>query len=84
MLYGGLVRQARAILDAAIGDSLMGKGKIKSFALLDEMSSNSCQWSIERLNPKRATGMIDVNTYKFASINLKHCYLGNHLMLDLW
>lgn len=41
----------------------MGKGEIEDFALLDEMVSSSCQWLVERLNPKRVAGMVDVDAF---------------------
>lgn len=41
----------------------MNKLEIKAFALLDEMASNSCEWLIERLNPKSVTRIVDVDAF---------------------
>lgn len=50
------------MIDAATGGSLMTKTKEETFALLDEISSNSYQWGTERTTPKKV-GIFEVDVF---------------------
>ena len=55
--YNGLMGHLRTIVDAAAGGALMGKSSDEAFDLLEEMAANNYQWPSERVNPKRAASI---------------------------
>lgn len=59
--YNGLATATRTLIDAASGGSLMSKSKDQSFELLDEMAQNNYQWPSERIAPKKAAGIYEVD-----------------------
>ncbi|PON64427.1 hypothetical protein PanWU01x14_124960, partial [Parasponia andersonii] len=47
----------RTIMDVTAGGALMGKSTDDAFKLLEEMAANNYQWPSERVNPRRATSI---------------------------
>ena len=59
LFYNGLTGQTRTIVDAAASGTLLSKTTEKAFRLLEEMSTNNCQWPGERF--KKAAGIHEVH-----------------------
>lgn len=53
----------QTMIDAAAGGTLMGKTPEEAYELLDEMASNNYQWSSDRMAPKRAAGVHEINAF---------------------
>lgn len=69
----------RTMIDAAAGGTLMGETPEEAYELLDEMASNNYQWSLDRMAPKRATGVDKINVFSVLAaqvVNLSN-QLGN-------
>lgn len=81
--YGGLLGKIRTILDAVAGGALMWNAENEDISLLDEMTSNSSQWPVERLNPKSVAGMVDVNSFTTLEEKLMHYCWGYQITLML-
>ncbi|KAJ4724582.1 DNA-directed DNA polymerase, partial [Melia azedarach] len=59
--YNGLGASTRTLVDAAAGGALMGKSIDEAYDLLEEMAANAFQWPAERLTPKKAFGVNEVD-----------------------
>ena len=59
LFYNGLNRQTSTIVDVAISDTLLSKTTEEAFRLLEEMSTNNCQWPEER--SKMVAGIHEVD-----------------------
>ena len=57
LFYNGLNGQTRTIVDAAASSTLLSKTDEEAHRLLEEMSTNNCQWLGECSMAKKATGI---------------------------
>ena len=58
-IYNGLNGHIRTIVDAAASGTLLSKATEEAYKLLEEMSTNNCQWPGER--SKKAVGIHEVD-----------------------
>ncbi|KAJ4718833.1 DNA-directed DNA polymerase [Melia azedarach] len=64
----------RTLVDAVAGGALIGKSIDEAYELLEEMAANAFQWPSERLTPKKASGVHEVDnisalTAQLATLN---------------
>ena len=57
--YNGLSDSARTVIDASTGGALMKKTTDQAYGILEDMVTNSNQWSNERMIPRKARGGTD-------------------------
>ncbi|KAJ4720877.1 DNA-directed DNA polymerase [Melia azedarach] len=72
--YNGLGASTRTLVDAEAGGALMGKSIDEAYDLLEEMDANAFSWPSERLTPKKAFGVHEVDnisalTAQLATLN---------------
>nr|XP_023870464.1 uncharacterized protein LOC111983048 [Quercus suber] len=60
--YNGLRATNRSMVDAAAGGALMSKTHEAAYELLEELASNNYQWPIERAIPRKATGVLELDS----------------------
>lgn len=60
-LYNVLGTTNSSIIYATINGAFMRRALEVAYALLEELSSNNYQWSLERTRPKPATGMLELD-----------------------
>jgi len=65
--YIGLTQSIRSTIDAVVRGTLMSKTEDEAYNLIEEMALNSFQWSIERGQPKRIGGKLEVNALTLLS-----------------
>lgn len=58
--YNGLSGSTRTLIDAASGGEFMGKNQDDAYDLLEEMAMNNYQWPSERILPKKAMGLHEI------------------------
>ncbi|PON97897.1 hypothetical protein TorRG33x02_062120 [Trema orientale] len=58
--YNGLMSHLGTIVNAAAGGALMGKSTNDAYELLEEMVANNYQWPSERVNPRRAASINEI------------------------
>jgi len=63
----GVTESARSTIDATAGGTLMNKYKDEAYILIKEMTLNNFQWSMERGQPKRVEGKLEVDALTFLS-----------------
>ena len=54
--YNGLSDPTRTVIDASTGGALMKKTKDQAYGILEDMATNSNQWSKDRLILRKAVG----------------------------
>ena len=57
--YNGLSDSTRTIIDASTGGALLKKTTDQEYGILEDMATNSNQWSKERMIPRKAVGGVD-------------------------
>ena len=57
--YNGLVDSTRTVIDASAGGPLMKKTTDQAYEILEDMATNSNQWSRERMMLRKARGGVD-------------------------
>ncbi|GKV23867.1 hypothetical protein SLEP1_g33550 [Rubroshorea leprosula] len=67
--YNGMTPPNRSIIDAAAGGNLMNKTKEDGYKLLDEMTSNSYQWTNHRAT-KKEVGLHNVDAFTSLSAQI--------------
>ena len=65
--YNSVTQSVRSTIDAAVGGTLMCKTKDEAFNLIEAMTFNNFQWSIELTQPKRVGGQLEVDTITLIS-----------------
>ncbi|XP_022883717.1 uncharacterized protein LOC111400543 [Olea europaea var. sylvestris] len=61
IFYNGLNEQTRTMVDAVVGGILMAKIVEATYALLDDIATNSYQWPSERSGVKKVAGLHEVD-----------------------
>ena len=61
--YTGLSRPTRILIDASTGGAIMGRNEVKAYQILETIAFNDCQWPIERVAPKKQTGVFDLDMF---------------------
>ena len=61
IFYNGLTHSMKTTVDAAAGGALMGKSADEAHDLLEEMISNSNEWSNKRGMPKKVAGIYEID-----------------------
>ncbi|XP_062119053.1 uncharacterized protein LOC133832765 [Humulus lupulus] len=59
--YNGLNGTTRTIIDVAAGGAFMSKSANEAYELLEEMEMNNYQWPIERGQPKKVAGIMELD-----------------------
>ncbi|GKV41179.1 hypothetical protein SLEP1_g48746 [Rubroshorea leprosula] len=67
--YNGMTTPNRSIIDAATGGNLMNKIEENGYKLLDEMASNSYQWTNDRAT-KKGVGLHNVDAFTSLSAQI--------------
>ncbi|GKU88727.1 hypothetical protein SLEP1_g2957 [Rubroshorea leprosula] len=67
--YNGMTPPNRSIIDVAAGDNLMNKTEEDGYKLLDEMASNSYQWTNDRAT-KKGVGLRNVDAFTSLSAQI--------------
>lgn len=77
--YNDLGSITRIMIDVVVRGTLMGKAPKATYELLGEMVSNNYQWFSERIIPRRAVGVynVDIVTVSCAKIIVIHNKLDN-------
>ena len=57
--YNGLSDPTRIVIDASIRGALMKKTIDQAYGILEDMATNSNQWSRDRLIPRKDVGGAD-------------------------
>ena len=57
-------------IDAAASGALMRKDKDEAHELLEEMASNNYQWQLERVTPKKITGVYELDALSTIQVQL--------------
>ena len=57
--YNYLSDSTRTIIDASTGGALMKKTTDQAYGILEDMATNSNQWPMERMIPKKVGGGAD-------------------------
>ena len=60
--YNGLSIPTRTLIDASIGEVILGKNEVKAFEILENIALNNCQWPTERVTPKKPVGVHELDT----------------------
>ena len=68
--YNGLTGNARTILDALAGGTLMSKSVNESCHLSENMALNNCQWPSERVAPKKTTRVHEFDVFNNLAIQV--------------
>ena len=61
--YNGLSRPTRTLIDAFAGGAIMGKNEVEAYQILKNISLNDCQWPVERVAPKKPTGVFNLDMF---------------------
>nr|XP_004506389.1 uncharacterized protein LOC101489118 [Cicer arietinum] len=69
ILHNGLSIQSRSSIDAACGGSIIKK-EHEVYALVEEIATNSCQWSLNDKHVKKQVGMYKVETNTILEMNV--------------
>ena len=54
--YNGLSDSTRTVIDASAGGALMKKTTDQAYGILEDMATNSNQWPVERMIPRKVVG----------------------------
>jgi len=68
--YNGVTQFVRSTIDAVPGGTLMNKTEDEAYTLIEEMTLNNFQWSIERGQPKRVCGKLKVDVLTLLSVKV--------------
>ena len=68
--YNGLSRPTRTLTDASAGGAIMGKNEVGAYQILENIALNDCQWSIERVAPKKPTKVFDLDMFTNLSVQV--------------
>ena len=61
--YNGLSRPTGTLIDAYAGGAIMGKNEVEAYQILENIALNDCQWLVERVAPKKPSGMFDLDMF---------------------
>ena len=61
--YNGLSRPTRTLIDASAGGAIMGKNKVETYQILENIALNDCQWLVERVPQKKPIGVFDLDMF---------------------
>ena len=65
--YNEVTQPVRSMIDAAVGGTLMNKTEDEAYDMIEEMTLNNFQWSIERRQPKQVEGKLEVDALTLLS-----------------
>ena len=68
--YNGVTQSVRSTIDAIAGGTLISKTEDEAYNLIKKMALNNFQWSINRTQPKRVGGKLDVNAITLVSAKI--------------
>jgi len=68
--YNGVTQSVQSTIDAAARGTSMNKTKDEAYNLIEEMALNNFQWSIERGQPKRVGGKLEVDALNLLSVKV--------------
>ena len=57
--YNGLSDSTITVIDASVGGVLMKKTTDQAYEILEDMATNSNQWPMDRMIPRKAVGGAD-------------------------
>ena len=61
--YNGLSRPTRTLIDSSTGGAIMGKKEVEAYQILENIAFNDWQWPVERVAPKKPTGVFDLDMF---------------------
>ena len=61
--YNGLSRPIRTLIDATAKGAIVGKNEVEACQILEKNALNDCQWLVERVAPKKPTGVFDLDIF---------------------
>ena len=61
--YNGLSIPTRTLIDASTGGAIMGKNEVEAYQILENIALNNYQWPIERVAPKKPTGVYHLDVF---------------------
>ena len=61
--YNGLSHPTRTLIDASARGAIMGKNEVEAYQILENIALNDCQWSVERVAPKKPAGVFNLNMF---------------------
>ena len=61
--YNGLSRPTRTLIDAFAGGAIIGKNEVEAYQILENITSNDCQWPVERVPLKKPAGVFDLDMF---------------------
>ena len=56
-------RPTRTLIDAYVGAVIMGKNEMEAYQILENIALNDCQWLVERVAPKKPSGVFDLDMF---------------------
>ena len=62
--YNGLSDSIKTVIDASVGGALMKKITDQAYEILEDMATNSNQWSMERMIQRKAVGGADIEVLR--------------------
>ena len=61
--YNGLSAPTRTLIDASVGEAIMGKNEVEEYQILENIALNNFQWPVERVAPKKQAGVYDLDVF---------------------
>ena len=61
--YNGLSHPTRTLIDASTGGAIMRKNEVEAYKILENITLIDCQWPIERVAPKKPSGVFDLDMF---------------------
>ena len=61
--YNGLSRPTRTLIDASVGEPIMGKNEVEAYQILENITLNDCQWSVEKVALKKPARVFDLDMF---------------------
>ena len=61
--YNGLSRPTRILINAFAIGAIMGKNEVETYQNLENIALNDCQWPVERVAPKKPSGVFDLDMF---------------------